>query len=93
MLEDLTLPADVSRVRETPEFSAESVPPGLLRAHRIAAGVWGRLRVIEGSVVFVAEDGPESRRLTAPASQVIEPELPHHIEPSADARFVVEFYR
>ncbi|MEZ5374866.1 MAG: DUF1971 domain-containing protein [Acidimicrobiales bacterium] len=35
------------------------VPAGLLRAHRVADGVWGRLVVHSGTVSFVFDDEPE----------------------------------
>lgn len=82
-----------SLVRSTPEFDRASVPAGLLQAHRVAAGVWGLLRVHAGEVAFVAEATGESRRLGPGDTQVIEPDVLHHVEPSADARFVVEFHR
>jgi tellurite resistance-related uncharacterized protein len=69
------------------------VPDGLRSAHQVAVGVWGRLRVLAGTVKFVAEESGESRVLSAGESQVIEPELRHHVEPDGDARFVVEFHR
>ena len=93
MLEAAELPVGVVAVRTTPELTAETVPAGLVRAHRVAKGVWGRLCVRDGVVLFVSEDTGESRSLAAGDTQVIEPEVPHHVEPAAGARFVVEFYR
>lgn len=80
--------------RTTGEFSAESTPRGLLRAHRLAPGIWGLLEVTAGSVTFVWEaEGQRRIILFAEDSLVIEPELPHHVEPDAEARFAVGFYR
>ncbi len=93
MLESTSLPGHVGLVRTTPVFTVETVPAGLLRAHRIAPGVWGRLRVIGGSASFVLEDTGESRRLGEGDEQVIEPGVAHHVELGSDAAFVVEFYR
>jgi tellurite resistance-related uncharacterized protein len=90
---DLGLPDEVRLVRTSPEFTADSVPDGLLSAHRVATGVWGRLRVLRGSVVFVLEATGESRVVNADETQVIEPAVVHHVEPSEDARFVIEFHR
>jgi tellurite resistance-related uncharacterized protein len=88
------LPREVLFERTTDELTAESTPRGLLRAHRLAPGIWGLLRVSEGSMTFVWE-GDDARRLVLLAgdSLVIAPEVRHHIEPAADVRFVVEFYR
>ena len=93
MLADVTLPDGVELARTTPEFTAETVPAGLLKAHQVAAEVWGRLCVLEGTVTFVAEGSGESRVLGAGDTQVIEPEMLHHVEPAEGARFVVEFHR
>jgi tellurite resistance-related uncharacterized protein len=93
VLADLNLPDDVSFVRATAEFTADTVPAGLLRAHRVAAGNWGVLRVSAGTVTFVLEQTGETRTLHPGDAQVIEPETAHHVEPDADARFAVEFHR
>jgi tellurite resistance-related uncharacterized protein len=88
------LPAGLELQRTTDEFDIGSVPPGLLRAHRLGTGVWGLLEVIDGSVSFVWEDDPDAPiTLVAGDSLVIRPEVPHHVEPGRDARFTVAFYR
>ncbi len=88
------LPDDVELVRVTPWFDARSVPSGLLAAHRVADGVWGRLVVDAGSVVFVFDERPgPPRTLRAGDTQVIPPGQPHHIRPDGGARFRVEFHR
>jgi tellurite resistance-related uncharacterized protein len=87
------LPPGLEHVRTTAVFDAQTVPPGLLRAHRIAAGVWGRLTVDEGSLRFVFEDNPGGAvRVAAGESMIIPPSTPHHVEPDADVRFAVEFH-
>lgn len=93
MLESVELPEGVALQRSTPELDRASVPAGLLRSHRVATGVWGLLRVNAGEVTFVAEATGESRRLGPGDTQVIEPDVLHHVEPSDEARFAVEFYR
>jgi tellurite resistance-related uncharacterized protein len=93
MSEVPALPPDVELVRVTDEFTAETTPAGLKHAHQIAAGVWGRLRVLSGVVTFVLEATGERRQLEAGASQVIEPEVAHHVEVGPEGSFVVEFYR
>ncbi|WP_088319426.1 DUF1971 domain-containing protein [Kineosporia sp. R_H_3] len=88
------LPAGAEHVRTTPDFDAGTVPAGLLRAHRVADGVWGRLVVRAGTVVFRFEDDPDAPvTVTAGGHVVIPPGLPHHVEPEGAAAFAVEFYR
>ena len=87
------MPAGLALVRQTPEFNDRTTPAGLRRAHRVAAGVWGRLRVLEGAVRFVFEDEPAtSHDLGAGATIVIPPDVAHRVEPAAGCRFVVEFH-
>ena len=93
MLEDVELPDGLALVRTTEAFTAETVPAGLRRAHRIAEGVWGRLEVRAGTVAFVLEATGESRTVHAGEAQVIEPGVRHHVEPDADATFAISFHR
>lgn len=93
MLADLTLPEGLELVRTTPVFTTETVPAGLLKAHKVAPGVWGLLRVLDGTVTFVAEGSGDRRTLEAGENQVIEPDTSHHVELGYVARFEVEFHR
>ncbi|NNE12425.1 MAG: DUF1971 domain-containing protein, partial [Ilumatobacter sp.] len=70
-------------------------PSGLLREHRIAEGVWGRLVVRDGALTFVfdGETASPSSLVTAPGEQIIPPGVPHHVVIGGAVRFVVEFYR
>lgn len=80
-------------MRESPRWAAAEVPAGLLRAHQVAEGVWGLLRVYAGSVRFVDEATGAGQDLGAGDEQVIPPVTPHHVEPGADAQMSVSFYR
>lgn len=89
-----SLPEGVEFQRVTDEFTAETVPGGLLRAHRVASGVWGLLTLHAGTLRFVWEDDPDAPlELTGGDRVVIEANRPHHVEPGTDARFQVSFYR
>ncbi len=98
----LEVPADAVLVRTTPEFDEASVPPGLLRAHRVAVGVWGRLVVRSGSLGFGFDhdsgegdgacDGESEWTIGAGSSQAIPPERLHHVTIDGPVQFVVEFY-
>ncbi|WP_197495976.1 DUF1971 domain-containing protein [Acidihalobacter yilgarnensis] len=39
----------------TPEYIADNAPAGLLHDHRIKAGVWGRLVLLEGRLCYCLE--------------------------------------
>lgn len=87
------LPSDVRFYRKTPEFTDQSVPSALLKDHRLAEGVWGRIVVLEGSVTYaIQEPEPETVELSPSRSGVVEPGARHHVIPGPGARFCVEFY-
>ena len=89
-----TLPDGLRLQRVTDVFDADSVPAGLLRAHQIAEGVWGRLVVHGGTVRFVWEDDADRPVELREGDTVVVPPLRrHHVELGDDARFAVEFHR
>lgn len=91
---EASLPAGVELVRTTPVFDQSTVPDGLLAAHRVADGVWGRLVVRSGSLRFVFEDDAgDGRELTAGESTAIPPARPHHLVVEGPVTFLVEFHR
>lgn len=91
---NVDLPDGAEFVRITPDYDEHSVPAGLLAAHRVADGVWGRLMVRDGSIVIVFEDDPEWRySIAAGSSQVLPPGARHHVEIVGPVQFAVEFHR
>ncbi len=51
-MSSLLIPADWKVKRSTPFFTKENVPAALLSHHNTAAGVFGQLCVIEGTVTY-----------------------------------------
>lgn len=87
------LPDDLEVVR-TARFDDESLPAGLRRDHRVAAGVWAVLRVVRGSVRFtMATEPPVDRVVAAGASQPIPPEVLHAVDPAAATSLEIDFLR
>ena len=90
----IELPDGLVHARTTDIWDETTVPAGLLRAHRVAEGVWGRLVVLTGEVGFVFEDQPDQvRQVGAGEHQVIPPLRAHHVVLAGPARFAVEFHR
>ncbi|MGB6058074.1 MAG: DUF1971 domain-containing protein [Microthrixaceae bacterium] len=88
------LPEGLEYVRTTDVFDNESVPAGLLRAHRVAEGVWGQLVLKSGRVRFIFEDAADDPIIVEDQGSVpIPPGRHHHVEFDGPATFVVEFYR
>jgi hemoglobin len=88
-----TLPDQLIEARRTPLFDFATLPDALATAHRMT--VWAEVRVEAGTVRYVDMEGGEQRdeRLEAGDSAVIVPGVEHHVEPSTDARFYVQFFR
>jgi tellurite resistance-related uncharacterized protein len=88
------VPPGFELARTTATFDNGTVPAGLLAAHRVADGVWGRLVVRSGRVTFVFDDDPDHPIVVAEGSGVaIPPGRAHHLELTEPATFAVEFYR
>ncbi|MEM7410021.1 MAG: DUF3565 domain-containing protein [Myxococcota bacterium] len=88
------LPRAVEPYKRTPEFDADSVPAGLTRDHRTAAGVWARIVVLEGSLGYVPDAASDVRHTLTPETPgIVVPELTHHVVPDGPVRFFVEFLR
>lgn len=89
-----TLPDSVSCYKTTPEFTRETVPAGLLSAHSIKAGTWGRIVVLEGTLEYrILQPELEVVLLTQETSGVVEPTVLHEVECRGEVRFRVEFFR
>lgn len=79
-------------VRSSPEWNEHTIPPGLLRAHHLASGTWGRVVVREGRLRFVAStEPPIDVVLEVGSSQAIPPDLEHHVTPIGTVRFIIDF--
>ncbi len=88
------LPDGLEHVRTTDVFDETTVPAGLLRAHRVADGVWGNLVVHTGAVTFVFDDEPDHPITVGAGDTVaIPPARQHHVELDGPATFAVEFHR
>jgi len=88
------LPGDVALTRTVGPFDAASLPPGLLREHRLREGSWGLLRLHEGQLDFVWDDAEGGRfRLEAPAEVIVPPFAPHHLELDGPILVDISFYR
>lgn len=88
------LPETVVPYRRTPVFMKGSVPAAPLHAHRTKPGVWGLIKVLECQLPYRVLV-PKSERVLAPgaATGVVEPAVPHEVEPLGPVRFHVTFYR
>jgi tellurite resistance-related uncharacterized protein len=90
----IELPEGLVLARTTDVFDNDAVPAGLLRAHRVADNVWGRLVVHTGAVRFVFDDdAARPIDLTAGGTVIIPPARLHHLELREPSTFSVEFWK
>jgi tellurite resistance-related uncharacterized protein len=86
------LPEGLEVVGTAGPFDQRSMPAALSRAHRVAGGRWGRLRLIKGAADFSMQtDPPIARRLVAGQSQPIPPDVPHRVSPLGNVSLAVDF--
>jgi tellurite methyltransferase len=86
------LPDGLVVVRTTATWDERTMPNALRRAHRVASGTWGRLRVEAGSLRFVARTDPLTDVIVeSPRAQGIPPDVEHHVEPRGPIRFAIDF--
>lgn len=88
------LPDHVQAYRRTPDFTCDTVPKALAHAHDTKRGVWGRIVVVEGEVLYRILEPTREEVLLSPATNgVVEPTMKHDVQPRPGARFYVEFLR
>lgn len=92
-LADLRLPEGAVLTRRTPDFTIETVPPGLLANHSTKAGVWGLIVVTQGRLHFSDAETGLTRVLAAGDSQAVAPQAVHAVALEPDACFHVAFHR
>tara|TARA_R100001377_G_scaffold85145_2_gene70505 strand:- start:2937 stop:3221 length:285 start_codon:yes stop_codon:yes gene_type:complete len=88
------LPAAATAYKKTPEFTEETVPAGLLKAHQTKEGTWGKINVTEGQLLYrILEPEFEEVLLSRELFGVVEPTILHEVKPEGKVRFHVEFFR
>ncbi|WP_324698916.1 DUF1971 domain-containing protein [Novosphingobium sp. RL4] len=85
--------SDPEPYKKTPIFDAETLPDAIRKAHSTKAGVWGLLRVLQGSVDLVFHSPHAVREVTPNNPAQINPEDVHHVEVGGPMQMQVEFYR
>ena len=87
------LPASVRPYKQTPVFSQETVPAGLLKDHSTKPGVWGVITVLSGRLQYAVPATGETLILSPGQAGVVEPTVPHRVKPLGQVTFSIEFWR
>ena len=93
LCERFEMPGDFVAYKRTPEFTETTVPRGLRRDHSTKAGVWAKIRVLEGALRYHVPSLDRQFDVTPEAPGIVIAEVLHHVEPLGPVRFYVEFYR
>jgi len=89
-----TLPEQLEKYAETPIFTQQSVPEKLTNLHDTKVGVWGKLKVHTGCLMYVIPGPPhETKLVSAGDFAVIEPSILHKVDMVDDVSFSIEFHR
>lgn len=89
-----SLPSDVAVYKRTRELTESTIPDALLRRHTTKAGVWGRIRVVDGRLRYRILEPAIAEHILSPGRPgVVEPGVPHEVEAIGTVRFFVEFLR
>jgi tellurite resistance-related uncharacterized protein len=91
-----SIPDTASHYKSTAVFTEDSTPAALQRSHTTAAGVWGRIRIIEGSLLYRITDArvpAEEVLLTPEHHGVVEPQIEHEVQLVGPVRFQLDFHR
>lgn len=91
-----SIPDTVAHYKSTGVFTEQTIPAALQRAHTTAAGVWGRITILEGSLLYRITDARaahEELLLTPEQAGVVEPQIEHEVQLVGPVRFQVDFHR
>lgn len=87
------LPEGARKYRETKVFTEDTIPAGFTRKHATKAGVWGKIRVMEGALdLTVYEPAQTTLSLNKGNFAVAAPEQTHSVKLGPGSAFKVEFY-
>ena len=87
-------PTGCAAYRRTPEFDEATVPGGLTSEHATKRGVWARIHVVSGVLLYhVSAPINRSFRVEPASNAIIIPEVRHRIELEGRVRFFIEFSR
>ena len=78
--------------RSTPVFDEVTLPAALRAEHSTKAGVWGRVRVIEGKLRICYLDTESEVIVTPGKPALLLPQQPHFAEPLGAMKMQVDFF-
>ncbi len=87
-------PDGVVRYKSTPLFTELTIPQALRNEHSTKSGVWGRIRVLEGRLLYeVLAPSLQTFTLDTSSKAFVVPEVPHRVEKIGRVIFQVDFMK
>lgn len=91
--DNFELPDHFIPYKRTAEFNEESVPAALKKDHSTKTGVWAKITVIRGKLLYRVPSLEKETELSVDRVGIVLPEVLHNVEPVGSASFFVEFYK
>lgn len=86
------IPTTARVYKQSRTFDETSTPAALLESHRLRAGTWGRIVVLEGLLRYEVLEGKPGVWILRPGvAGPIAPALAHRVAPCGRVRFQIEF--
>jgi tellurite resistance-related uncharacterized protein len=87
-----SLPEGLDIYACTPDFTHRTLPAELSEDHALPEGVWAVLRVLEGTLTYIAASHSWPTTVPAGGVVIIEPQLTHRLQLSGPTRFFIELH-
>ena len=84
---------DRTPYKKTAIFNVKNVPKAILKRHNTKEGVWGRLVILSGSLVFIDLEKNEEFVLKKGEFHIIEPTKWHRLVLIDNPEFYIEFFK
>ncbi|RVU35017.1 DUF3565 domain-containing protein [Hwanghaeella grinnelliae] len=90
----MELPEGAVRYKSTPIFTDITIPKALRREHTTKPGVWGKIRVLDGKLLYeILQPTLQTFTLDRNSTAFIVPEVPHRVEKIRNVIFQVDFLK
>ena len=87
------MPENFAPYRRTTEFNEETLPKSLRNDHSTKPGVWAKINVIEGKLIYRVDALDARFELSPGTPGIVIPQIEHKLEPIGAVRLFVEFYK
>lgn len=87
------MPEDFAAYGKTREFTEETLPGKLRDDHSTAPGIWAKIIVTEGKLIYRVDALNAAFELSPGKPGTVVPEIKHRVEPVGRVRLFVEFYK